>query len=304
MSVLEVKDVKKSFGKRSIIKGLTFEVREGEIFGFLGPNGAGKTTTIRMMVGLISPDSGSIKIMGHDIKDRKNALKNVGAIVENPDMYGDLSGRENLRVFGRMYGNNSKEKLEEVIEEIGLKDRIDDKVKKYSLGMRQRLGIGQALMGDPKILILDEPINGLDPMGIVEFRNIVKKLAVERNCAVFISSHILAEIEQTCDIVAFIDHGVIKSVEHMKDVDSNNKQEAAEIVCKDIDKCCELLSKIPSVKNMTKGEGTVSVMIDRDCMPDVIHELVSNDIMLEEFYKKHQGLEERFMEIVKEGGDK
>ena len=193
MNVLEVRDVYKKLGKREIIKGISFDVKEGEIFGFLGPNGAGKTTTIRMLVGLIAQDKGSISVMGHDIKtEREKALMQVGCIVENPDMYGFLTGRQNLKQFARMYGNISEERIDEVAELVGLKDRINDKVKKYSLGMKQRLGLAQALLAKPKLLILDEPTNGLDPVGILDFRNIVKKMAKENNTAVFISSQYIS----------------------------------------------------------------------------------------------------------------
>ena len=151
MDVLEVKGLKKRLGKREIIKGINFSVKDGEIFGFLGPNGAGKTTTIRMLVGLIAPNEGEIKICGKDVqKEKEEALKNVGAVVENPELYKYLSGRENLMQIARIR-KVSKEEVEELIELVGLKDRIDDKVKKYSLGMKQRLGLAAALIGEPKL---------------------------------------------------------------------------------------------------------------------------------------------------------
>ena len=202
MNVLEVTGLKKKLGKREIIKGINLSVKEGEIFGFLGPNGAGKTTTIRMLVGLIAPNEGEIKICGKDLqKNKEEALKNVGAVVENPELYKYLSGRENLMQIARIR-KVSKDEVDSLIELVGLKDRIDDKVKKYSLGMKQRLGLAAALIGEPKLLILDEPTNGLDPSGIIDFREVVKKAAKERNMAVFISSHILSEVQNLCDRVA------------------------------------------------------------------------------------------------------
>lgn len=230
MKVLEVKDVSKYLGKKEIIKGISFEVEEGEVFGFLGQNGAGKTTTIRMIVGLIKPDKGSISIMGNDIqKNKEQALKHIGCIVENPDMYNDLTGRENLIQFSKMYTNITKEDINEVIEIIGLKDRIDDKVKKYSLGMKQRLGLGQAILSKPKILILDEPTNGLDPMGIIEFRNLIKNMS-KGGTAIFISSHILSEIEQLCETVAFIKDGEIKAIEHVENKQKSLEERYVEII--------------------------------------------------------------------------
>ena len=213
MNVLEVNNLTKSLGKREIIKGISFNIKSGEIFGFLGPNGAGKTTTIRMLVGLINPTSGEIKICGHDLKnDTKNALREVGAVVENPELYKYLSGRENLMQIARIR-NVSKEDVEETIKLVGLEGRIDDKVKKYSLGMKQRLGLAASLLSKPKLLILDEPTNGLDPSGILDFREVVQKAAKERGMAVFVSSHILSEVQNLCDKVAFINDGVIKAVE-------------------------------------------------------------------------------------------
>lgn len=301
MRILEVNSVSKKLGKREIVKDISFDIEEGEIFGFLGPNGAGKTTTIRMLVGLISPDKGNILIMGKDVqKNRVEALRKAGVIVENPDLYGDLSGRENLIAFAKMYGNISKEKIEEVIEQVGLKDRIDDKVKKYSLGMKQRLGLGQAILCDPKLLILDEPTNGLDPIGIMEFRNIVKKLAKENGTAVFISSHILAEIQQVCDKVAFIDGGEIKAVEEVNGFNAV-KFETIILVTNETNKCEELIRNLTYVHEVKKEKEKLTIMIDKGFSPKLAAYLVKNGIDIEEMYKKHMILEERFMEITQGG---
>ena len=176
MKVLEVKGVKKKLGKREIIKGLDLSVNEGEIFGFLGPNGAGKTTTIRMLVGLISPNEGEIVVCGKSVlSEKEQALKNVGAVVENPELYKYLSGRENLMQIARIR-KVSKEEVEELIDLVGLKDRIDDKVRKYSLGMKQRLGLATALIGNPKLLILDEPTSDLDKNTTMEIMDLLKKI--------------------------------------------------------------------------------------------------------------------------------
>lgn len=301
-NVLEVKDIHKSLGGRKIIKGVTFEVKEGEIFGFLGANGAGKTTTIRMLVGLIKPDSGTITIMGHDIqKDLVKALRQVGAIVENPDLYKDLTGRENLKVFARMYGKVSKEKIEEVIDTIGLKERIDDKVKKYSLGMKQRLGLGQALLCSPKLLILDEPTNGLDPVGIYEFRNIVRKLARENNTAVFISSHILAEIEQICDRVAFVQSGTISAVEELSNLTKEDTLDRISIITHERDKCKKELTKLPFVHEIEERDRDILLTVDKDSLTNIMEKILEKKIYIEGIQKTHDNLEERFMKMV-EGG--
>jgi ABC-2 type transport system ATP-binding protein len=212
--VLELTNVSKKLGGKDIVKDVNLSVFSSEIFGFLGPNGAGKTTTIRMIVGLIKPSSGQISVCGFSLKDDfKKAMTNVGCIIESPDMYKFLTGMENLQQFAAMDKRITKERIDEVVEMVGLAHRINDKVSTYSLGMRQRLGIAQAIMGRPKLLILDEPTNGLDPAGIAEFRHLIRRLAYDEGMAVFISSHILSELQLVCDTVAIVSKGrVVKSV--------------------------------------------------------------------------------------------
>ncbi|WP_442604419.1 ABC transporter ATP-binding protein [Paenibacillus sp. KN14-4R] len=209
---MSVKNVKKRIGNKEIIKGISFDVYGGEIFGFLGPNGSGKTTTIRMLVGLIKPSSGSVEMCGYNVETHHNeALAHVGCIVENPEMYPYLTGWENLEHFARMLDDVGDDRIHEVVNTVGMDARIHDKVKTYSLGMRQRLGIAQALLGRPKLLILDEPTNGLDPQGIKEMRHFIRKLA-EGGLSLFVSSHLLSEIQQMCDRVAIISHGEVMQV--------------------------------------------------------------------------------------------
>src|SRR5438876_1378851 len=194
----------KVIGKRTIVDSVSFELRPGEVFGFLGPNGAGKTTTIRMLVGLIRPTSGRVTICGYDVRrDFEAAMRCVGCIVENPDLYRFMTGRENLQHFARMLGAGDGE-IERVAALVSLAHRLDQRVGTYSLGMRQRLGIAQAMLGSPRVLILDEPANGLDPAGIREIRELLRHLAEERRMSVFVSSHLLAEVEPMCDRVAII----------------------------------------------------------------------------------------------------
>jgi ABC-2 type transport system ATP-binding protein len=210
--VLSVRNVKKKIRNREIIRGITFDVRAGEVFGFLGPNGAGKTTTIRMLVDLIRPTAGTIHVCGLDVHRQHNeALRHVGCIVENPELYGFLTGWENLEHFARMLPGVTAARIREVTALVGLEQRIHDKVRTYSLGMRQRLGIAQALLGNPRLLILDEPTNGLDPQGIKEMRLFIRELAAT-GLSVFVSSHLLGEIQQMCDRVAIIHRGRIIAV--------------------------------------------------------------------------------------------
>ena len=206
--VLSAEHLTKRFGDREAVSDVSFDVRAGEVFGFLGPNGAGKTTTIRMLVGLARPDRGRVRIRGLDLAhDFRRAMEHVGCIVESPDLYRYLSGRENLVHFARMLPEGAEGRIEELSRLVCLSERLDDRVSTYSLGMRQRLGIAQALLGNPDVLILDEPANGLDPAGIREIRQLVRRLAAERGIAVFVSSHLLSEVEQTCDRVAIIHRG-------------------------------------------------------------------------------------------------
>ncbi|MCS1350019.1 ABC transporter ATP-binding protein [Mechercharimyces sp. CAU 1602] len=208
--ILKVEGLSKCIGKQEIVSDLSFEVGAGEIFGFLGPNGAGKTTTIRMLVGLISPTKGNIHIGGYHLRRQfLQAIGHVGSIVENPEMYPYLTGRENLEVFARMQQGVTPARIMEVAQLVELEKRIDDKVGTYSLGMRQRLGIAQALLGNPKLLILDEPTNGLDPAGIKEMRHFIRALSRDHGMSVFVSSHILHEVQLLCDRVSIIHEGKI-----------------------------------------------------------------------------------------------
>ncbi|MBD5637173.1 ABC transporter ATP-binding protein [Clostridium botulinum] len=300
MEVLQVENIHKKIGKREIIKDVSFSVKEGEIFGFLGPNGAGKTTTIRMMVGLIAPTKGRIKIMGHDIqKERIKALKNVGCIVENPDMYNDLTGMQNLKYYADLYGDITKERINEVAELVGLKDRINDKVKKYSLGMKQRLGLGQAILSNPKLLILDEPTNGLDPIGMHEFREIVKDIAKKNNSAVFISSHILSEIEQMCDHFAIINKGSIKTIQAVSEESSNI--ERLKISTNEIKKIQDVFSKLNFVRNINVEQNSIVVEISPKNFSEIIKEIGKNDVNIDDICKVESNLENKFMKILEEG---
>ena len=210
MKVLECKNLKKKFGKKEVIHGVSFNIEEGDILGFIGPNGAGKTTTIKLILGLQGIDEGTVLINGFDVeKDFVKAIEKVGTIVENPDMYMYLSGKQNLLLAKNLYKDITKERINEVVKLVGLENRINDKVSKYSLGMRQRLGIAQAILHKPNLLILDEPTNGLDPEGIVELRNLLKKLAKEEKIAILISSHNLLELESFCNKVCIIKNGEI-----------------------------------------------------------------------------------------------
>jgi len=205
--VLRTRNLTKRYGQRLAVDNLDLEVRRGEIFGFLGPNGASKTTTIRMALGLITPTSGSVEVLGKNTAThRAEILPHVGALVEQPALYLYMSGRDNLRAVGAVLGGVSEARLDAVLELVGLRLRAKDRVKTYSLGMKQRLGVAMALLQNPDLLVLDEPANGLDPAGIVEMRDLMRRLAAEGK-TVFISSHVLTEVRQICTRVAILNLG-------------------------------------------------------------------------------------------------
>ena len=202
----------KAYGKRLAVDHLDLQVDRGELFGFLGPNGAGKTTTIRMALGLVAPTNGSVEILGLEVRrNRSRVLPRVGALVESPALYGYMSGRNNLRAIGDLLGGVGEKRIDEVLEIVSLTGRDKDRVKTYSMGMKQRLGLAVALLNNPDVLILDEPANGLDPAGIVEMRDLLRNLAAEGK-TVFISSHVLSEVQQICTRVAIINHGKLVRV--------------------------------------------------------------------------------------------
>lgn len=226
--VLSVRGLTKFYGNRCVVNNVSFDVMPGEIFGFLGPNGCGKTTTIKMILGLITVHSGTAAVCGHDVRGEfEQAAAHFGGIIENPEMYKYMTGRQNLECYAAMYDNVTRERIDEVTALVGLTDRINDKVSKYSLGMRQRLGVAQAMLCHPALLVLDEPTNGLDPAGIKDFRELMVRLAREENVAVFISSHLLSELELFCDKVAIVDNGTVVSVKSMSDIHSVSEESIA-----------------------------------------------------------------------------
>ena len=296
--IVELKNVSKVIRKRKIIDDLTFTVNKGEIYGFLGPNGAGKTTTIRMIVGLIGITSGEIKVCGKDVKKEfEDAIANVGAIVENPELYKFLTGYQNLEQAARLFKGVTKAKIDEIVELVGLKERIHDKVKTYSLGMRQRLGIAQSLLHDPKVLILDEPTNGLDPAGIREIRDYLKMLAREKGLAIIVSSHLLSEMEMMCDRFAIIQKGKLINVQDVQLTPDTDKQL---YVCKVNDN--ELAQKILREKEYTVNihEGNLVIELEKDDVPKMIRILVDANILIYEVKMSSKSLEDRFLEMTKE----
>jgi ABC-2 type transport system ATP-binding protein len=205
---IETRDLTKTFDSRTAVDRLSLQVQQGDVFGFLGQNGAGKSTTIRMLLGLVSPSSGHVSLLGHDVpRHREQALRKVGAIVDAPAFYDNLTGLENLRTFSSLTGHVARHRYNEALRWVNLSGRENDRVRVYSHGMRQRLGLAQALLPKPELLILDEPTDGLDPQGVREIRQLLVELARQHGLTIFLSSHLLHEVERICNRIAIIDQG-------------------------------------------------------------------------------------------------
>ncbi|KIL46098.1 ABC transporter ATP-binding protein [Jeotgalibacillus campisalis] len=301
-SIVELKNVTKVIKGKTIIDKVSFDVYGGEVFGFLGPNGAGKTTTIRMIVGLMKMTDGDVLIEGRSIKtDFEGAVQHVGAIVENPEMYKFLSGYKNLIHYARMYKGISKEKIDEVVKLVGLEKRIHEKVKTYSLGMRQRLGIAQSLLHDPKVLILDEPTNGLDPAGIREIRDYIRRLAKERDMAVIVSSHLLSEMEMMCDRIGIIQNGKLIDVQSMDDfVSTEGKLFKLEV--KEPHEVKEKVLMHHSSWTVEVVEQSLVIDMTKEQIPELIRFCVAENIDVYGISPATKTLEDRFLEVTSEGG--
>ncbi|MFD2627226.1 ABC transporter ATP-binding protein [Oceanobacillus kapialis] len=300
---MELQDVRKSIGNKEIIKGLNFSIHKGEVFGFIGPNGAGKTTTIRMMVGLMQLSQGDVLIQGKSIKhDFKNAIREVGAIVENPEMYPFMTGWQNLMHYARMIPGITKERVKEVIALVGLEKPIKEKVGKYSLGMRQRLGIAQALLHKPSILILDEPTNGLDPAGIREVRQYIRRLAAEENVAVIISSHLLSEIELMCDRIGIIKNGELIATQTVQGSTPTEEQATLTQVHMEVS---PLNLAVEALKtnfaiDATSKEAMLHFQTEKEKIPDIVRSFVQNDIAVYQVNSSKSTLEDKFFDLIGE----
>jgi ABC-2 type transport system ATP-binding protein len=302
--IISLHHVTKRIGRTTLIDDLTFDVPQGEIFGFLGPNGAGKTTTIRMIVGLMSITKGQILVKGKNIKTEfEKAIRHVGAIVESPEMYKYLSGYHNLVHYARMVPGVTKERIDEVVSLVKLEDRIHDKVKKYSLGMRQRLGVAQALLHRPSLLILDEPTNGLDPAGIRELRDYLRYLTHTEGLSVIVSSHLLSEMELMCDRVAILQRGKLVKVMPIQDFTRGKDETQTYLIqANPPEQAMIALKQMDGVQKIGLAqEGIVEVTTEREYIPDILRELMQNHIRIYGVQMVSRSLEERFLEIT--GGE-
>jgi len=300
--LVKIRNVTKRIRKKTIINNLTVDIYPGEVFGFLGPNGAGKTTTIRMLVGLMSITSGEIYIKGINLKRNfEEAVSHVGGIVENPEMYKFLTGYQNLLHYSRMVKGVTKERIDEVVQLVGLENRIRDKVKSYSLGMRQRLGLAQALLHSPSLLILDEPTNGLDPAGIREFRDHIRKIAKEGGIAVFVSSHILAEMEQMCDRIGIIQQGKLIDVQTVNAFvqREENQRQSVILTVDNFEKAkTEIQELIHDINISQIDQDKLELQLAWDQIPEVNVKLVQSGIKVYRIQPVTKTLEDKFLEMT------
>ncbi|MCS1352534.1 ABC transporter ATP-binding protein [Mechercharimyces sp. CAU 1602] len=297
--VLQLQHLTKKIGKKTIIHDLSMDIYPGEVFGFLGPNGAGKTTTIRMIVGLMGMTSGKVIINGINLKqDFAKAISQVGAIVENPELYPFLTGHQNLVHYWRMCSGVNRRRINHVIRLVGLEKRIHEKVKTYSLGMRQRLGLAQALLHSPSVLILDEPTNGLDPAGIREIRQYLRKLTKEENIAIIVSSHLLSEMEMMCDRIGIIQEGKLVDIKEIREFVSAETEQKIMLEVEPIAEAKRLLATyLPDQKPVLTDDG-LQLALQREQIPELVHLLVSHQIAIYSIQPTTLTLEDKFLEVT------
>lgn len=294
--VIQTIGLTKAYGKRLAVNGLNLEVLRGEVFGFLGPNGAGKTTTIRMLLNLIQPTMGEVRLFGQPMAARSRALlPRVGALIEQPAFQSYLSGRDNLVAVGGYTGGVPVSRVDEVLAMVGLGERGKDRYSTYSLGMKQRLGVGAALLTDPELIILDEPGNGLDPAGIVEMRELIRTLA-QLGKTIFVSSHILAEIRQVCTRIGILRGGQLIGVGAVDDLLRSTSRWEVEV--NNPEQVCHLLANVPIIRSLNIENGIVVIHAPTMRGRDLIQYLGRNGIWPESVKRSEEDLEHIFLRLT------
>ncbi len=295
-SIISVKQLSKSFGSLKAVDGLSFTVNEGEIYGFLGQNGAGKSTTIRMLLTLIKPDEGSIEIFGKNLAThRREILRHTGAVIEKPDLYKYLSAKENIRIFSKLSGATVPEKkMNEQLDMVGLSGRMNDKVRTFSQGMKQRLGLACALVHDPRLIILDEPVNGLDPQGIADMRSLIISLSREQGKTLLVSSHLLAEMEMVAGRLLIIHKGR-KVVEGGVKELLNPEKQLVELRSPDHDAALAFIRQsVWSDAVRKNGDGLIILEFEKEKIPVLVQDLVAAQIRVQAVRAVHS-LEDYFL---------
>jgi len=302
MNVVETSGLTKRFGDRVAVKDVDLHVPRGSAFGYLGPNGAGKTTLIRMLLGLTKATSGEMRLLGRPVPaERAAALARVGAIVEEPRFHGHLTGRENLSVIAAAREPEAHDRIDGALARVGLSQRADDRVKGYSLGMRQRLGVARSLLADPELLILDEPTNGLDPAGIQEFRHMIRGF-VDEGRTVLLSSHLLDEVEKICDVVAIVDRGQVVVQGSIAELAADGKQTIL-VATSDNEQALRILGEHRAIQSLAPETGVFRIALHSDveaeaAAGDISRRLVLGGVAIRRFEPSRVSLEQRFLEIT------
>lgn len=291
-SLLKLENVSKSYGKEKVLKNISFTLNSGEVLGLVGPNGAGKSTIMKIVSGLITNYKGKVYLENKNIKEIKSNIKKIGCLIESPGFYQDDTGLENLQFCGKLSGKYSDNQIHELAKRLDIEKALNKRVSKYSLGMKQKLGICMALVGEPQILILDEPTNGLDPSAIPAVREIIKYYAKELKIGVLVSSHILSEIEAICDNVLFIKKGEIVQKERLHDTNKNGYVFETDNP--------NLLLKCLADKNFEASlvNGKIMAKMDEKDVALFLPYVVSNHIIIHGMYRKEENLEEKYYKIV------
>lgn len=292
-SILRTTQLTKRFSKRYAVRNLDLDVRRGDIYGFLGPNGAGKSTTIRMVLSLIRPTAGSVALLGADIARDRSVLGRVGGLVEKPDFYLYLSGRRNLETVAALYGNIPAKRIDEVLEIVGLADRGGDRVKAYSHGMKQRLGIAQALLPNPELLILDEPTNGLDPQGMKEVRELIRRLNAEQGMTIFLSSHLLSEIERVATRMCILNFGELIVQGTVKEL-LGRRPIRVRIVAEPREQALTLLGNMEWATELVEAENEIECLLPEERLAETNTLLVQAGVAVSGFFTR-RSLEEFFL---------
>ncbi len=296
--ILKVNNVTKFYGKQKVLNGVDLSINQGEIIGLVGPNGAGKTTLMKIITGLIPKYEGQVFIDNRNIKDRNHLkTKEIGCVIEVPGFYPELTGYENLLFFAEISGLKDKNEINEIVKSLGIEDYVNKKVKQYSLGMKQRLGVAQAVLTYPPVLILDEPTNGLDPAIVPQLRKFIKHIAKEKNTAVLISSHILSEIELMCDKVVFIQKGEIIKVENLDQEEKSSSKVA--FVTSKLDKLEQFFNS-KNISHQVTSKDELQAEVDTKELEDLILSISKADIPLRSVYEVKESLEEKYLKTMGE----
>ena len=306
--MIEVQNLTKEFNGKTVLNGISFEVKEGEIFGYLGPNGAGKTTTMRIILGLLNPTSGNAFVLGQNLGENEKLRNKVGVLLENDGVYDKLSAYENLDYYAQLYGLSDsierKRRIEELLEFVGLSDRKNDKVGEFSKGMRRKLALARAIAHEPEVLFLDEPSSGLDPEAQIMVRELILQLSAEMGVTIFLNSHDLDEVQRICSKIAILQSGEIKAHDTVKNLRDKMGKPRVEITLsdsKDAEKALNILNSLDFVSDCERDDSRITAVIRDEKSSTILSVLMKNGIVVEEIKRVTKSLEDVYLDIVQKG---